>query len=54
MIRYASIAGIVLLILYYFAYPPFGDQLISLTEGHFFIVDKIFVEIVALFVILYS
>ena len=53
-IRFASMSGILLLVLYYFAYPPFGDQLISMSEGHFFIVDKIFVEIVALFFIVYS
>jgi len=53
-IRVASISGIVLLVLYYFAYPPFGSQLMSISEGHFFIVDKIFVEIVALFFIMYS
>ena len=52
-IRVASISGIVLLVLYYFAYPPFGAQLMSISEGHFFIVDKIFVEIIALFFIVY-
>ena len=28
-VRYASIAGIVLLTLYYFAYPPFGSSLFA-------------------------
>jgi uncharacterized membrane protein YphA (DoxX/SURF4 family) len=53
-IRYASLAGIVLLVLYYFAYPPFGSSLLASTEGHLFIVDKIFVEAMALFFILFS
>jgi uncharacterized membrane protein YphA (DoxX/SURF4 family) len=28
-IRYASVAGVLLLMLYYFAYPPFGVSLLS-------------------------
>ena len=43
-IRFASVAGIVLLVLYYFAYPPFGMSLFGSTEGHFYIVNRNFIE----------
>ena len=46
--RFASLAGSLLLILYYFAYPPFGNPLISASDGHLFIVDKLFIEASAL------
>jgi uncharacterized membrane protein YphA (DoxX/SURF4 family) len=46
--RIASICGALLLTLYYFAYPPFGDSLFSVSEGHLFIIDKIFIEAVVL------
>jgi len=46
--RIAAIAGTILLVLYYFAYPPFGDSLFNIEEGHLFIVDKIFIEGMAL------
>jgi len=46
--RIASICGALLLTLYYFAYPPFGDSLFSVSEGHLFIIDKIFLEAVVL------
>ena len=46
--RVASIAGALLLTLYYFAYPPFGNLLISASDGHIFIVDKLFIEAAAL------
>lgn len=46
--RFASLAGALLLILYYFAYPPFGNPLISASDGHLFIVDKLFIETAAL------
>jgi len=44
IVRYAAISGALLLSLYYFAYPPFGSSLFSIGEGHFFIVDKLFIE----------
>ena len=37
--RWASLGGVFLLTLYYFAYPPFGVSLIS-GDGTLFIVDK--------------
>jgi uncharacterized membrane protein YphA (DoxX/SURF4 family) len=43
-IRIASSAGILLLLLYYFAYPPFGTSLVGSVEGHFYIVDRNFIE----------
>jgi len=46
--RIAAISGAVLLVLYYFAYPPFGSSLYNTGEGHLFIVDKIFIEVMVL------
>ena len=43
-IRIASSAGILLLLLYYFAYPPFGLSLFGSASGHFYIVDRNFIE----------
>lgn len=42
--RIAAMAGALLLTLYYFAYPPFGNPLMSASDGHLFIVDKLFIE----------
>ncbi|HEY5509811.1 MAG TPA: DoxX family protein [Prolixibacteraceae bacterium] len=42
--RLASLFGAALLILYYFAYPPFGNPMLNPADGHLFIVDKIFIE----------
>lgn len=46
--RIAAVFGALLLTLYYFAYPPFGDSLFSVSEGHLFIIDKIFIEALVL------
>ena len=54
MIRYTSIAGFALLTLYYFVYPPFGVSSLGNTEGHVFIVNKIFVEAAVLFYFIVS
>jgi uncharacterized membrane protein YphA (DoxX/SURF4 family) len=43
-IRFASVAGMLLLLLYYFAYPPFGTSLFGTTEGHFYIVNRNLIE----------
>lgn len=48
-IRLASAAGILLLVLYYFAYPPFGTSLFGSVEGHFYIVNRNFIEAFLLF-----
>jgi uncharacterized membrane protein YphA (DoxX/SURF4 family) len=46
--RFAALAGALLLTMYYFAYPPFGNPLLSTAEGHLFIVDRLFIEAAAL------
>lgn len=46
--RVAALAGSLLLMLYYFAYPPFGNPLLNSGDGHLFIVDKLFIEAAAL------
>ena len=43
-VKAASGAGIFLLLLYYFAYPPWGTSLFGSPEGHFFIVNRNFIE----------
>lgn len=53
-IRYASVAGVFLLMLYYFAYPPFGVSLLSGLEGNLYIVNRIFIEALALMVLIFS
>ncbi len=52
--RYAAMAGVALLTLYYFAYPPFGASLVHNTEGQLYIVNKIFIEAIALLVFVFS
>ena len=52
--QFAAIAGTFLLALYYFAYPPFGDSLFNIGEGHLFVVDKIFIEGMALLLFVFS
>ncbi|MGE5421141.1 MAG: DoxX family protein [Chloroflexota bacterium] len=50
--RVASIAGIVLLATYYLSHPPLVDYSYALpSEGAYFIVDKILIELIALGVI---
>ena len=51
--RWASLAASLLLLLYYFAYPPFGISLLG-GDGTLFIVDKIFIEAAALVFIFFS
>jgi uncharacterized membrane protein YphA (DoxX/SURF4 family) len=53
-IRCATIAGTTLLALYYFAYPPFGGYLPGPAEGNLYIVNKNFIEAIALIAILAS
>lgn len=52
--RIAAISGALLLSLYYFAYPPFGSPLMNASEGHLFIVDRLFIESAALFFLFIS
>ena len=51
--RWASLAASLLLLLYYFAYPPFGISLLG-GDGTLFVVDKIFIEAAALLFIFFS
>lgn len=51
-IRFASACGIILLVLYYFAYPPFGGASYGISEGVVFLVNKNVVEALALTMIL--
>lgn len=51
--RYAAIAGVLLLALYYFAYPPFGGSLLGSPEGNLYIVNKNFIEAAALILFLF-
>jgi uncharacterized membrane protein YphA (DoxX/SURF4 family) len=48
-IRLASAGGILLLLLYYFAYPPFGTSLFGSPEGNFYIVNRNLIEAFVLF-----
>jgi len=50
--KWAALCGTLLLTLYYFAYPPFGITLLG-GDGTTFIVDKIFIEAVALLFIFF-
>jgi uncharacterized membrane protein YphA (DoxX/SURF4 family) len=50
-IRLSSVSGMILLMLYYFAYPPFGGNLFGAAEGNLYIVNKNLIETLALLVI---
>lgn len=52
-LRIAACSGILLLALYYFAYPPFGGNIFNTSEGNLFVVNRIFIEAVALLVLLF-
>ena len=47
-VRYSAIGGVVLLLLYYFAYPPFGGTLATGAEGNLYIVNRNLLEALAL------
>lgn len=53
-VRLASLSGVVLLTLYYFAYPPFGASLLGARNDHLFIVNTLFIEMVILTFFLFS
>ncbi len=51
-IRIASVSGIVLLMLYYFAYPPFAYQSADIvSEGHYWIINRNLIEALAFMII---
>ncbi|MCT4591638.1 MAG: DoxX family membrane protein [Carboxylicivirga sp.] len=48
--RISAITGIVLLILFYLAYPPLGDSINSHAEGNYLLIDKNLIIALALYV----
>ena len=52
-IRLSAVSGMILLMLYYFAYPPFGGNLFGAAEGNLYIVNKNLIETLALLVIFF-
>ncbi len=48
LVQVSYVCGILLLMLYYFAYPPFGGSLMSGVEGNLYIVNKNLVEALAM------
>ena len=53
-INISAISGITLLLLYYFAYPPFGGSIMGPVEGNLFIVNKNIIEALALLIFILS
>jgi uncharacterized membrane protein YphA (DoxX/SURF4 family) len=53
-IRYAAMGGVLLLTLYYFAYPPVGASVFRAAEGQLYIVDKNFIEAMALLFLIFA
>jgi uncharacterized membrane protein YphA (DoxX/SURF4 family) len=52
LIRISSIAGILLLLLYYFAYPPFGSSVFPVSsEGHYWIINRNLIEALIMIII---
>ena len=52
-IRFSAIAGMTLLMLYYFAYPPFGHSLMAgVVEGHYWLINRNIIETLALLVVI--
>ena len=52
-IRTSAISGVILLLLYYFAYPPFGGSVTGPVEGNLFIVNKNLIESLALILLIF-
>jgi len=52
-IRVSAISGVFMLLLYYFAYPPFGGDIFGGAEGSLYIVNKNLIEGLALLVIFF-
>jgi len=51
MERFASVAGMVLLLFFYLAYPPFIETSSMMAEGNYLLVDKNFIMFWALWVV---
>jgi len=52
-VRTASVCAILLLALYYFAYPPFGISSLFQSGGNFYIVNPNFIEVMALLLLFF-
>jgi hypothetical protein len=52
-IRLSAISGVFMLMLYYFAYPPFGGNIFGGAEGSLYLVNKNLIEGLALLVIFF-
>jgi uncharacterized membrane protein YphA (DoxX/SURF4 family) len=52
-IRLSAISGLLFLLLYYFAYPPFGGNIFGGTEGSLYIVNRNLIEAIALLVVFF-
>jgi len=53
-IRTAAVSGILLLTLYYLAYPPFGDAAYAATEGSLYLVNRNVIEALGLALLLFA
>jgi uncharacterized membrane protein YphA (DoxX/SURF4 family) len=53
LLRFSAVAGMLLLMLYYFAYPPFGTSLYPNYEGHYWIINRNLIETIALLTIFF-
>ena len=53
VIRWSSLFGVALLVLYYFAYPPFGVSLLG-SDGSTYIINQLFIEAAALVFFFFS
>ncbi|GHV05457.1 hypothetical protein FACS189416_5140 [Bacteroidia bacterium] len=54
LMRFSSAVGALLLLLYYFAYPPFGLSLFSASgESHLYIVNYVLVEVIMLIFLIF-
>jgi uncharacterized membrane protein YphA (DoxX/SURF4 family) len=52
-VRLSALSGVFLLMLYYFAYPPFGGNIFGSAEGSLYIVNKNLIEALALMTIFF-
>ncbi len=52
--RVSAISGSILLLLYYFAYPPFGGSIFDSMEGNLFIVNRNLIEALVLILLVVS
>jgi uncharacterized membrane protein YphA (DoxX/SURF4 family) len=53
VVRYAALSGVLLLLLYYFAYPPFGPSIMMQMSDSLFVVNQIFIEAAVLLLLVF-